>query len=361
MAKESLGFVKLEWTCPQCGSRNPGPEKTCLGCGAPQPENVHFVQAETQTLVTDEKEIAQAKAGADIHCAFCGARNPAGTATCSQCGADLKEGTQREAGQVVGAFQSGPEPEIACKNCGVLNQQSALKCIGCGANLQTSAAPVAAPVPAPVAKAPNRLALIIMGALLVLCLVAVIAGMVMSSKTDGRNGVVQSVQWESSIPILGLAPVRYQNWYDEIPSDASIGQCSDRVYTIQNEPTENAEKVCGTPYTVDRGSGYAEVVQDCQYQVYKDYCDYTVQEWVVVDRAVLSGDDFSPQVPQPALLDGQIFGDPQVEYSIVFSTDQGSYVYNTTDINVFRQFSVGSEWLLNINTFDRLISVEPLD
>ena len=55
MAQESLGFVKLEWTCPKCGSRNPGPEKTCLGCGAPQPQDVKFEQAETQVLITGRK------------------------------------------------------------------------------------------------------------------------------------------------------------------------------------------------------------------------------------------------------------------------------------------------------------------
>ena len=360
MAQESLGFIKVEWQCPKCGSRNPGPEKTCVGCGAPQPENVQFFQAETQALISDEKEIAQAKAGPDIHCAFCGTRNPAGTETCSQCGADLKEGSRREVGQVIGAFQSGPEPQIACKNCGVMNNQSALKCMGCGASLQ--APPVAATTPTtkPVTQPPNRFALFLIGALMVFCLVAVIAWLVMASKTEEQSGVVQSVQWVSSVPILGLQPVRYQDWYDEIPSEAQIGQCFEKVYAIQNEPVENANKVCGTPYTVDRGSGYAEVVQDCQYEVLEDYCEYTVQEWVVIDTAVLRGSDYSPLNPQPALMEGQQLGDPQVEYSVVFQTDQGSYVYNTTDFNTYSQFSPGSEWLLNINAFNNLVSVEPL-
>ena len=36
-------------------------------------------QAAQEELVTDEKESERAKAGPDIHCAYCGARNPAGT------------------------------------------------------------------------------------------------------------------------------------------------------------------------------------------------------------------------------------------------------------------------------------------
>ncbi len=355
MTQESLGYIKLEWICPKCGSRNPGPEKTCLSCGFPQPENVQFVQAETQALITDEKEIAQAKAGPDIHCAFCGARNPAGSDTCSQCGADLKEGTLRETGKVVGAFQSGPEPQIACKNCGTLNNQSALKCSACGASLHLETTTASKPTTKP----NNRFVFLFVG-LMVFCLAALVIYLVLGAKTEGYRGVVQSVQWESSLPILGLQPVRHQDWFDEIPADARIGICNQKAYARQNQPAANAIKVCGTPYTVDRGSGYAEVVQDCQYEIMKDYCDYTVEEWVVVDTAVLSGSDFFPQSPQPSLLAGQRLGDVQTEYSVVFETDQETYVYKTSDINAFRQFTPGSKWQLNINTFGNLVSVEPL-
>jgi ribosomal protein L40E len=88
MSQEVLGYVKMEWVCPKCNSRNPGPQKTCIGCGAPQPPDVQFQQAEQQQLITDQAEIAQAQAGPDIHCPFCGTRNPAGAKTCSQCGGD---------------------------------------------------------------------------------------------------------------------------------------------------------------------------------------------------------------------------------------------------------------------------------
>ena len=136
MPKETLGYVKLEWTCPKCNNRNPGPEKTCLSCGAPQPQDVQFVQAEQQELSQDEVLKKTAEAGADIHCAFCGTRNPAGASICSQCGADLKTGTRREAGRVVGAFKAGPAKQITCPSCGTMNPETALKCTQCGAQLQ---------------------------------------------------------------------------------------------------------------------------------------------------------------------------------------------------------------------------------
>ena len=52
MAKKKLGYVELEWTCPNCGTRNPGPEQSCVNCGSPQPDDVHFEQARSAALAT---------------------------------------------------------------------------------------------------------------------------------------------------------------------------------------------------------------------------------------------------------------------------------------------------------------------
>ncbi len=60
-SKKTLGYVQLEWTCPNCNSRNPGPVKTCQNCGAPQPDNVQFEQPAEQKFVTDEKAVKAAQ------------------------------------------------------------------------------------------------------------------------------------------------------------------------------------------------------------------------------------------------------------------------------------------------------------
>ena len=89
MARKKLGHIELQWTCPNCNGINPGPEKTCGNCGAPQPEDVEFEQADRQELITDEEKITKAEAGADIHCPYCGTRNPTGTEVCNNFGGDL--------------------------------------------------------------------------------------------------------------------------------------------------------------------------------------------------------------------------------------------------------------------------------
>jgi hypothetical protein len=77
MQKRSRKFVQLEWECSACHARNPGPEQSCLSCGAPQPDDVEFVLPAEAKVVRDKEMLKRARAGADIYCAFCETRNPA--------------------------------------------------------------------------------------------------------------------------------------------------------------------------------------------------------------------------------------------------------------------------------------------
>lgn len=362
MPKETLGYVKLEWTCPKCGTRNPGPEKTCLSCGAPQPENVAFEQPAQQKLLENQEEIEKAKAGADIHCGFCGTRNPAGSKLCTQCGADLLEGKKRESGSVVGAFITGPVRQVECPNCGTKNPETSLKCSQCGSSLQkigqvTGSQAADSGTPAkPRLAWPGMLALAAIG---ILCLVVVVGLLVMAGKTEGMNGVVENVNWSTTVAILGLQQVEYSGWLEEIPTDAQIGECSMRVHHTQEEEAANSTKVCGTPYTVDEGSGFGQVVQDCYYEVMQDFCSYTTMEWRQVDVAELQGSDTSPVWAEPRLTEGQRLGEKGQTYTVVFDTPEGTITYTTSDYDLFRQLQPGSEWQLNINSFGNILSVEP--
>lgn len=359
MVKKTVGYVKLEWTCPRCGTRNPGPNKFCTGCGAPQPKDIQFEQASQEKLIEDEAELARAKAGPDVHCPYCGSRNPAGAKFCGACGGDLAGAQARQAGRVVGAFQPGPAAPIICPSCGTQNPGDALACSSCGTSLTRSRP--AEPAPAASPAGGTRRSLPVIGIVLggiVLCVLA-IAGVVLLGRTNDLQGRVQDTRWTRSIVIEELGPVQLGDWQDELPSDAQSATCSLKYRTSSDEPAAVSTEVCGTPYTVDTGGGYGEVVQDCTYEVYDQWCEYTTNEWHTIDTTTASGSDLSPYWPELTLSDSQRSGEESETYEVTFQTPQGVYDYTPTDIAEYSQFQTGSEWILRVNGLGAIISVEP--
>ncbi|MBE9524429.1 MAG: zinc ribbon domain-containing protein [Chloroflexi bacterium] len=362
MAKKTIGYLKLQWTCPNCGGINPGPEKTCISCGSPQPEDVQFQGTQNQELLTDDETKVKAEAGADTHCPYCESRNPSGSAACAQCGGDLSEGALRKSGHVVGAYKKTEITRITCPSCGADNLSTAAVCGGCGAALSSAAQdhhkPEASPTIPKSPAQPRKLPIALIIGFVLLCIAAVVFA-VLSMNTEAVSGVVQGVEWQRTVAIEVFGPVEKQDWYDEIPSGAEVKSCNSEVRSVESEPAPNAQEICGTPYTVDTGSGYGEVVQDCEYHIYEDYCTYTTMEWQQYDTVTLSGGDYYPQWPNPSLPDDQRLGDQSENFSIFFDTNQGDYNYQTGDFTEFQQFTMGSTWQLNINSFGSVLSVEP--
>lgn len=361
MTKKTVGYVELEWKCPRCGARNPGTAMKCTGCGAAQPEDVAFEQGIQEELLTDEAKIAQAQAGPDIHCGFCGTRNPATATKCRQCGAELKTGTKRQAGKVVGALQSGQAPPMACAVCGAENPATALQCARCGAPLVKPAAQPAAPAAQPAGR-PLPIALIaVVGILLVLACVAVLllSGGGGGGSTERVTAQVSDTTWKRAILVQALLPVQRGDWRDNIPADATVGNCEERLYETLEEPVPGSVEVCGTPYVVDTGTGVGEVVQDCQYQVFEDYCTYTVLGWQAVAPIVLAGEGLNPAWPSQALNDQQREAGRQEEYVVTFQTEEGPVRFAVPTLQQFQQFTEGSRWNLEIDSRGRVVAVEP--
>jgi hypothetical protein len=330
MTQETLGYVRLEWTCRRCGGKNPGPEKLCIHCGASIDEQEQFELPETQEFVTDAEELKKAAAGPDIHCPYCETRNPAGSTVCSQCGGSLAEGIVRDSGHIVGA---PPKPRVAPR-----------------------------PAPQSVVSKAKGLPWYLFAGLAVLLLVCCVGAYLLTRPSQDINGVVRDISWERRISIEALRPVSHEDWRDEIPSDAQLGNCRKKEHHTQSEepsPGVEAQKVCGTPYTIDQGSGYGKVVQDCEYKVYADWCEYTREEWQGVDDVSASGHDLNPVWPQVNLASGQREGERSEEYKVDFDTDGKSYTYRPRDADEFSGYVIGSKWVLSVNALGGVTAIEP--
>ena len=122
---------------------------------------------------------------------------------------------------------------------------------------------------------------------------------------------------------------------------------------------KGAVEVCGTPYSIDNGNGYAEVVQDCVYQVYEPYCTYEVMDWAYDTSYTSNGSDMNPAWPSYSLSSDQRIAEETELYIINFSADGKLLEYQTTDYNEFTQCTPGSKWNITINAFDAVISIDP--
>jgi hypothetical protein len=350
--RRTLGYIQNEWICPNCETRNKGSDKTCANCGAPQPENVQFELPAEQKLVTDEESIRAAQAGADIHCPFCGTRNPATAKTCSQCGGDLIEGKARESGRLMQA----PPPQlktIKCDNCGTDNPSSNTVCSNCGSPLPkitpVSLAPeAAAGMGTGKLLAPKKTNWLLVGGVLAavaICCVAIAALFFVPSQSV--QATVVDVYWQTSVPLQEIRAVDYSSEPGSPPSGAYNVSCYD-----------DSREVC-EQRTVDRGNGYSEVVEECHTET-QQYCSYTVDEWTTIQTYTLDGNNLQPIYEDPSIASGQRLGQESEELTVTFSTENGEQkTYSPDSVSEFQQFAVGSTWTLKMNALGSVVSIEP--
>jgi predicted amidophosphoribosyltransferase len=355
MSRRTLGYVELEWVCPACKNRNPGSQKICKTCGAAQPENVQFEAPLQQTLVKEAEKIAQAQAGPDRHCPYCDARNPATAKICSQCGGDLSKAPVRSAGEIVGAFQSTPAPPVLCPACGSANVLSSTICKNCGAALDKPRA-----VAAISARHHQGSILGLLFAVFGIILLVVFVIVFFALRTTTLTGTVQSADWVRTVSVQALVPVQEQSWRDDVPASVAIDGCSRQYRGTSDTPTADSQEVCGTPYTIDKGSGYGEVVQDCWYEVYDDMCTYTVQRWRTVDTLTTRGTGLTPLWPTLNLSIDQRASDRNEQYRCTIIANDERYTYTTGSFEDYLTCQPGAQVQLDVNSFGSVMSLEGL-
>jgi predicted nucleic acid-binding Zn ribbon protein len=345
--RETKGFVQLEWVCPNCDGRNPGPVKTCQSCGAPQPENVQFQRAAEEKLIKDEKVAEMVRSGADIHCGFCGTRNPANAVNCSQCGGNLEEGMARQKGRVLQAAPPPPK-SLACSNCGFENPGTSRTCSQCGAPLPRREAPAPVQAQASAQTAPKKKRptwLIFAGIATFLAVCCGVIALLFMIPSQSVEGTVANVHWQTYVPVQELRAVDYSNERGSPPSDAYNVSCR----------TESRE-VC-TERVEDTGTGFGEVVEECHTES-EQYCSYTRDEWTTIQTYRLEGSDLFPVYSDPNIFSGQRLGTASEDLNVYFNTSGGQITYSPKSVSEFQQFQIGSSWTLKLNALGGVVSVE---
>jgi len=324
MAQKILGYIQLVWTCDHCGTQNPGAIKSCTSCGAPQPPDVQFskVDPETFDFIKDEALIRLAQSGPDKHCPYCGTRNLSEAQRCIQCGSDITVGAKvRESGSIL-EKPTPPQPSAPARKL-----------------------------------SPVALILLLVGIGLLCGLMFLFISKL--TRTDQVSAVVSGGTWQRSLQILAYQQVSESDWESAVPSGAQIESCSMQYRYDSDTPRANATEVCGEPYTIDTGTGIGQVVQDCVYRVYENYCTYTSLDWVPIDTLVVSGQDLNPYWPSTALSETQRYGTQDERYTITFLSGADTYTYTTSDADLYMLAQPGSAWTLEVNQYGSVASAEP--
>ena len=144
------------------------------------------------------------------------------------------------------------------------------------------------------------------------------------------TAVVSAVSWQRSQVIEEYQRVDRKGWEDAIPSNATLVSCALQYRYDSDTPRPIATEVCGEPYTIDTGTGLGQVVQDCVYRVYENYCTYTTMDWLPVETLVTTGEDLRPYWPTFELANEQRQGNSTERYVITFSAAGDSFTYSTT-------------------------------
>lgn len=282
------------WDCTSCGTKAVrGSLRACSACGAPRADDVKFYLPKDAPAVTDQAQLAAAKAGEDWYCEHCGGGSKATQQDCVQCGA----------------------PRGSSKGHSAAKQEEA-------ARRARAAGPGATPVAAGPGKPAGKLTLGICGVLFLLALMSCCCLALLGGPKD-LNVQVAARQWDRQQDVEVYKTVTEQGW--DVPSGGRIQRQekrqkdTKRVFDHTERKTRTVQVQTGTRRVKsgvrDLGNGhfedeytdeptYGSKTESYTEDVYRDepiyapYFFWEIERWVVGRTETASGTDDEPRWPE---------------------------------------------------------------
>lgn len=347
------------WDCATCGQvGNLGRDQVCPSCGAPRDKNVRFYLPEDAPVVEDAAQLAQAKAGVDWLCQFCGSSNSAAVTACTQCGAIRGTSPARE------------------------TQDFALNAVPRSAQappVEVSVSPPAKPFP---------LKKMLIGA--AVGLAALIGLVTFLAWPRYRTVTPVAFHWERAIDVEDYRTVSESGWSvpaggrvtSQRPEIHHFDQVLDHYETRTRQVSEQVQT--GTETYVsgqrDLGNGYFEDISSTRpiyetrsrtemYQepIYRSVpvmatkYAYDIERWLKNRDARAAGDDQQPRWPDTKLKPKEREGPRRARYMVRFQDDRQKPHERQTSEAEFLQFQKGVPYRALFDAFGSLKKVTPAD
>ncbi len=355
-----MGIQEGRWDCRYCGTKGIlGRHKQCLNCGRPRPEGVKFYLPEDAPEVTDEKQLAEAEAGADWACEHCGASNSIQNDFCTQCGA-----------------AKGSSPTQAVK-------EYSLSAVPRGGD---EAPPPPPPPPPPQRKRSHFFGRAVATGALIL---SVGTGAFVFVAPKEIPVVVQGSSWERTVQVEEYKTVTEEGW--ELPAGARVksqrreihhyDKILDRYETRTRQVSERVQtgtttRVCGKR---DLGNGYfkdvtcTEPVYQTRYRtetyrepiyrdepVYRTKYTYEIEKWVPTRTVRAGGTQQQPFWPNFNLKKNERQGQRTETYTVKFADKEGKVYPAKLNQNEWDDFKIGQNHKVKVsNIGDRVEVVKP--
>ena len=300
-----MAIYEGKWRCLRCASVNAGRDVGCVTCGVKRSADVLFFLEDDAPSLSDEKLLAQANAGADWICLYCGSNCRASENQCAGCG----------------SLRTDANKQLAEETRGVNDWSEAAQKIYPAQKFAADA-----PRESFFSRRLQKFALLGAGAL-TLIFTALFAGLVYISTLEYAVEVeVSGLEWQRSIALEEYKTVTESAWEGEVPGNARI-QSNERALhhtdkvpngtrtvpeTYTEQVSDGTEKyVCGK---INKKNGYFEdkyctrtkyktvtktrnktetVYRDVP--VYKTRYTYLIDKWIAAGEKTTSGNDFNPQ------------------------------------------------------------------
>jgi hypothetical protein len=264
------------WDCSFCGKTKllGITHRHCPECGGAQDQTKrYFPSDEDKVTVHDDY------AGHDRTCASCNHANGGKATFCAGCGAPLAEAAavKTRGDQVVQAGQKFVADDALKAEAELTGRKTH----------EGSGKPIERPVAA--AKKKSRAWIYILLSVVGLCFLI----WFMCIRARSADFTVTARHWTKTIAVEEFKEVEHEAWQDNLPANRTrVGNCRDKQSDSKQVPDGQDCQIRRR----DKGDGTFEERQECtpKYRtepIYKTWCSYWANEWVVIDTKRASADD----------------------------------------------------------------------